>query len=177
MRREYVDDCYYVLVTPERDYQVIRGWIDKPGFLSAYEENPRRRGDEGCDYWGVHYSRLKPLDEMPFSGGGACAISMATEGNGDLDLWWGHSLEHGWLVLNWADRRNRPGRSPRTLYMIRCRDDAEIAVPFASWSPPEFRDAPRRIAEEQDPHRRCWLQAEWDTQLRKFARERGDIQD
>lgn len=167
MKREYIDDCYYVLVTPEQEYQVIRGWTDQVGFLSDYEENPRRRSDDGCDYWGVHHSRLKPLDDMPFFGG-ACVVTTGPQAASKLDLWWGHSLEHGWIVLNWADRRNRPGRSPRFLHMLRCRDDAEIAVPFGSWSPPEFTDADQRIAKEPDPNKRGRLQAEWETQIWRF---------
>lgn len=62
------------------------------------------------------------------------------------DQWWGFSESHGWVVVDWADPRNRPGyESPRRLYMVRCRDWQELSIPWSEWSTPGYVSAKERL--------------------------------
>jgi hypothetical protein len=62
------------------------------------------------------------------------------------DYWWGFSESHGWVVVDWADPRNRPGyESPRRLYMVRCRDWQEWSIPWSEWSTPGYVSSKERL--------------------------------
>ncbi len=69
--------------------------------------------------------------------------------------WWGFSQDHGWVVLDWNDHRNRPGfETPRRLYLIRCRDWAEAPIRWSDWSPPAYTSVEDQIAAQAGADRR-----------------------
>jgi hypothetical protein len=56
--------------------------------------------------------------------------------------WWGHSSEHGWIVLDRDDPKNR-GESR---YLVRCRDWVQIEVSRADFGSDRFRCSEKYIA-------------------------------
>jgi hypothetical protein len=64
MRPEYIDDAYYVLLHGEPYRYTISGWIDRDGLLAEGQLNPVpvAAGQRQC--WGVHWSKLRPLEEL-----------------------------------------------------------------------------------------------------------------
>ena len=64
MRAEYVDDAYYVLLTGEPFRHTIAGWIDRAGFLERGELNPVPVGSGQRESFGIHWSKLRPLEEL-----------------------------------------------------------------------------------------------------------------
>jgi hypothetical protein len=111
--------------------------------LTRKVPNPVGMSSGQTECWGVHWTHLEPLHQLPEPERVNFAVLPTDSGSKKyrLDLWYGHSAINGWIVVNWQDVRNKPGRSPRTLYMLRGLDDAEIRVRFSDWSPPEFREA------------------------------------
>ena len=58
--------------------------------------------------------------------------------------WWGHSKEHGWVVLD----RNLPANTPgvkENLVFFRCRDSLTYIEKRKSWVPPNYSFAPNYI--------------------------------
>lgn len=58
--------------------------------------------------------------------------------------WWGHSKEHGWVVLD----RNLPANTPglkENLVFFRCRDLVTYVEKRKSWVPPNYNFAPNYI--------------------------------
>lgn len=58
--------------------------------------------------------------------------------------WWGHSKEHGWVVLD----RNLPDNTPgvkENLVFFRCRDSVTYVEKRKSWVPPNYNFAPNYI--------------------------------
>ncbi len=146
MRPGYVSDSLYFLVQPCGPRLSLGGWVDRNRFLQRRVENPWGIQPGKTECWGVHWSRLEPPDRLPEPAHVNYAVLPPTTGAArDLDLWYGYSAADGWVVVDWDDPRNRPGRPPRQLYMLRCRDDVEVRVPYRSWSPPEYLDAASRL--------------------------------
>ncbi len=144
MLADFVDDCLYVLVQPDGPLHSLSGWVDRARFLTRKVPNPVGAYPGQTECWGVHWSRLEPLDRLPEPSQLNFAVLppvSSVSPHKELDLWYGHSIAEGWVVVNWQDPRNRPGRSPRYLYMLRGQDEAEVRVRFSEWSPPAFLDA------------------------------------
>ncbi|MFZ5833267.1 MAG: hypothetical protein ACOY3P_24525 [Planctomycetota bacterium] len=64
MRPEYIDDCLYVLMHGANGLYTMLGWTDRQHLLTAGELNPVpiRYGQREC--WGIHWSRLRQLEEI-----------------------------------------------------------------------------------------------------------------
>jgi hypothetical protein len=58
--------------------------------------------------------------------------------------WWGHSREHGWVVLDRRIPCNAPGIKTDLLF-LRCRDTTIFGAKRESWNPPAFRFAPNYL--------------------------------
>lgn len=58
--------------------------------------------------------------------------------------WWGHSKEHGWVVLDRSLASNTPGHK-RDLLFVRCRDASIFMEKRERWIPPGYRFAPNYI--------------------------------
>ena len=58
--------------------------------------------------------------------------------------WWGHSKEHGWVVLDRSVASNTPG-TKRDLMFVRCRDTMIVMEKRERWIPPGYRFAPNYI--------------------------------
>jgi hypothetical protein len=80
------------------------------------------------------------------------------------DRWWGYSQKDGWVVMDFADPRNRPPNSTR--YLIRCQDQREVAIAYADWMPPMYISAVDYLrslgsTEEQARARETILAYQW----------------
>jgi hypothetical protein len=64
MRAEYIDDAYYVLMTGEPFRHKLVGWIDRAGLLAEGQLNPVPVGHSQRESWGIHWSKLRPIDEL-----------------------------------------------------------------------------------------------------------------
>jgi len=64
--------------------------------------------------------------------------------------WWGHSKEHGWVILDRGIPSNAPGLRVDLLF-LRCRDGMMFGAPRASWIPPLYRFAPNYIRDLAPP--------------------------
>lgn len=60
------------------------------------------------------------------------------------EQWWGHSKEHGWVVLDRSISGNEPGTSV-LLRFLRCRDGKIISVPRKEWQQPAYEFAPNYL--------------------------------
>lgn len=58
--------------------------------------------------------------------------------------WWGHSKEHGWVVLDRNIASNAPGLKENLLF-FRCRDATTFVEKRESWNPPLYTFAPNYI--------------------------------
>ncbi len=58
--------------------------------------------------------------------------------------WWGHSKEHGWVVLDRSLPTNRPGLK-ENLVFFRCRDSVTFVEKRKNWSPPLYHYAPNYL--------------------------------
>lgn len=58
--------------------------------------------------------------------------------------WWGHSKEHGWVVLDRSLPPNKPGIHSELLF-FRCRDGAVVNVKREKWDPPAYIFAPNYL--------------------------------
>ncbi|MBI5757446.1 MAG: hypothetical protein HZA46_02875 [Planctomycetales bacterium] len=71
MKPEYLDDAYYVLLhsgsgngsTSVYDL-TLSGWTDRDGLLHDGVRNPVPVGNGQRECWGIHWSKLRPLDEL-----------------------------------------------------------------------------------------------------------------
>ena len=59
--------------------------------------------------------------------------------------WWGHSKEHGWLVLDRTIAGNGPGKGKNLLF-LRCKDTKVIPVLREKWRLPAYEFAPNYLA-------------------------------
>jgi hypothetical protein len=64
--------------------------------------------------------------------------------------WWGHSKEHGWVILDRRIPSNAPGLKVDLLF-LRCRDAMMFGAKRESWNPPLYQFAPNYIRELADP--------------------------
>jgi len=64
--------------------------------------------------------------------------------------WWGHSREHGWVVLDRRIPCNAPGIKTDLLF-LRCRDTTIFGAKRESWNPPAFRFAPNYLRDLAPP--------------------------
>jgi hypothetical protein len=64
--------------------------------------------------------------------------------------WWGHSKEHGWVVLDRRIPCNAPGIKVDLLF-LRCRDATIFGAKRESWNPPAFRFAPNYLRDLAPP--------------------------
>ena len=55
--------------------------------------------------------------------------------------WWGHSKEHGWVVLDRSLPTNAPGVRHNLLF-FRCRDSTTYFEKRENWHPPKYSFAP-----------------------------------
>ncbi|HRX78613.1 MAG: hypothetical protein H6821_10615 [Planctomycetaceae bacterium] len=64
MREEYIDDAYYLLMVGRPYQHAMVGWIDRDGLIRDGGLNPVpiQPGQREC--WGMHWSRLRPVDEL-----------------------------------------------------------------------------------------------------------------
>lgn len=64
MREEYIDDAYYVLLCGEPFQYELTGWIDRDQLISDGQLNPVpiKPGQREC--WGIHWTKLRPIDEL-----------------------------------------------------------------------------------------------------------------
>lgn len=58
--------------------------------------------------------------------------------------WWGHSKEHGWVVLDRSLPTNAPGLKENLLF-FRCRDSTTYVEKRKNWNPPSYSFAPNYI--------------------------------
>lgn len=58
--------------------------------------------------------------------------------------WWGHSKEHGWVVLDRNLPTNAPGLREHLLF-FRCRDSTMYVEKRKNWNPPSYSFAPNYI--------------------------------
>lgn len=58
--------------------------------------------------------------------------------------WWGHSKEHGWVVLDRRLPTNAPGLRENLLF-FRCRDSTTYIEKRKNWNPPSYSFAPNYI--------------------------------
>lgn len=58
--------------------------------------------------------------------------------------WWGHSKEHGWVVLDRTLPTNAPGPKEHLLF-FRCRDSLTYVEKRKNWNPPLYVFAPNYI--------------------------------
>jgi hypothetical protein len=148
-----VDDCIYVLVQPDDGYYVLSGWVNLLGFLNRKVENPFR---SRTPCWGVFWKKLIPIEELPTPTHVNFVVLPApadTIPPQKSDLWYGFSAREGWLVINWKDPRNQPGKLPRYLHMLRGRDDAGVRIRFDQWSTPHDYDAADYLAAQKEADR------------------------
>ena len=59
--------------------------------------------------------------------------------------WWGHSKEHGWVVLDRSIAGNQPGLK-QILFFMRCRDLTTFTTKRDLWKPPAFVFAPNYLS-------------------------------
>ena len=59
--------------------------------------------------------------------------------------WWGHSKEHGWVVLDRSIEGNEPGPSV-LLRFLRCKDGKLVSVPRKEWKLPAYEFAPNYLS-------------------------------
>ncbi len=64
MRPEYIDLAYYVLLVGQPYRYTLVGWTDRQGLLRDGQLNPVpvRAGQREC--WGLHWSQLRPVEEL-----------------------------------------------------------------------------------------------------------------
>lgn len=58
--------------------------------------------------------------------------------------WWGHSREHGWVVLDRTIPGNEPGVSA-LLRFLRCKDGKVVPVARKEWKQPNYEFAPNYL--------------------------------
>lgn len=59
MRREYIDDSFYVLVVGTPWQHTLIGWTDRQGLLIEGQRNPVPVQSGQRESWGIHWSRLR----------------------------------------------------------------------------------------------------------------------
>lgn len=75
MREEYIDDAYYVLLVGGPCEHELVGWTDRDGLIRDGELNPVPIQSGQRESWGLHWSKLRPMDELAtrMGSGGTCA--------------------------------------------------------------------------------------------------------
>ena len=64
MREVYIDDAYYVLMVGAPYQHKIAGWTNRQGLIHDGELNPVPIRQEQRESWGMHWSKLRPIDEL-----------------------------------------------------------------------------------------------------------------
>ena len=73
--------------------------------------------------------------------------------------WWGHSKEHGWVVLDRGMADNASGPK-QTLMFVRMRDSTTYLDTRKNWNPPLYNFAPNYIR-DLPPAEAAKATAEW----------------
>ena len=58
--------------------------------------------------------------------------------------WWGHSREHGWVVLDRSIASNEPGHKDNLMF-FRCKDSTTYIEKRKNWNPPSYSFAPNYL--------------------------------
>jgi hypothetical protein len=74
--------------------------------------------------------------------------------------WWGHSKEHGWVVLDRSAEANATGPN-QTLLFFRFRDSTTFPDTRKNWNPPAYSFAPNYIR-DLPPAESAKAAAEWE---------------
>ena len=96
--------------------------------------------------------------------------------------WWGHSKEHGWVVLDRSLPTNRPGLK-ENLVFFRCRDSVTFVEKRKNWNPPLYNYAPNylgTLAPEASALARGEFEALcllWPEYERQIQREHGSTEE
>ena len=96
--------------------------------------------------------------------------------------WWGHSKEHGWVVLDRTNPLNAPGLKENLLFM-RCRDSTTFVEKRKNWTPPSYSFAPnylRNLGAEQSAAASAELevfQSHWPDFQNQMRHEQQAIDD
>ncbi len=64
MREAYIDDAYYVLLVGAPYQHQLAGWTDREGLIRDGELNPVPIQQRQRESWGLHWSKLRPIDEL-----------------------------------------------------------------------------------------------------------------
>ena len=64
MREEFIDDAYYVLLVGAPYQHKLAGWTDREGLIRDGELNPVPVQQGQRESWGLHWSKLRPIDEL-----------------------------------------------------------------------------------------------------------------
>ncbi len=64
MHEDYIDDAYYVLLIGKPYRYELVGWIDRERLITEGELNPVpiQPGQREC--WGIHWTKLRPIEEL-----------------------------------------------------------------------------------------------------------------
>ena len=91
--------------------------------------------------------------------------------------WWGHSEEHGWVVLDRTIPCNQPG-SKGDLLFFRFRDSTTFLVARGDWNEPRYmyapnylRGKPHEVVEELEFLKSEWSELKVEMQRRRQAAE------
>jgi len=96
--------------------------------------------------------------------------------------WWGHSKEHGWVVLDRNNPLNAPGLKENLVFM-RCKDSTTFVEKRKNWNPPSYRFAPnylRDLGAEQSAEANAALldfQSHWPDYQKQMEHEQKAIDD
>ncbi|MDA1050441.1 MAG: hypothetical protein O3C40_08155 [Planctomycetota bacterium] len=64
MREEYIDDAYYVLLVGAPYRHSLAGWTNRDGLIRDGKLNPVPIQHGQRESWGLHWSKLRPIDEL-----------------------------------------------------------------------------------------------------------------
>lgn len=64
MGEEYIDDAIYVLMVGEPFQHQFVGWTNREGLVREGQLNPVPMQPGQRESWGMHWSQLRPLDEL-----------------------------------------------------------------------------------------------------------------
>ncbi len=96
--------------------------------------------------------------------------------------WWGHSKEHGWVVLDRSLPTNAPGLRENLLF-FRCRDSTTYMEKRKNWNPPLYSFAPNYIrdlgpdASADAAAALKVVQSQWPEYRRQIQQEHRDTEE
>ena len=95
--------------------------------------------------------------------------------------WWGHSKQHGWVVLDRSIAGNGPG-TKQTLFFMRCKDMTTFTITRKEWQPPAYVFAPNYLRALVEPEASgasdtlSALQARWPEIQQEIQRQFDESQ-